>query len=137
MFYAILDTNVLVSAMLKANSNPGEVVIESLQGKIIPILSPEILGEYTEVLHREKFKFDEQKVEVLLEGMKERALSFGLSDVNEVLPDPKDVVFYAVTMEARKCFDAFLVTGNIKHFPIKPYVVTPSEMIEILKQDLF
>lgn len=137
MFYAILDTNVLVSAMLKANSNPGEVVIESLQGKIIPILSPEILGEYTEVLHREKFKFDEQKVEVLLEGMKERALSFGLSDVNEVLLDPKDVVFYAVTMEARKCFDAFLVTGNTKHFPIKPYVVTPSEMIEILKQDLF
>lgn len=26
--------------------------------------------------------------------------------------------------------DAYLVTGNIKHFPNKPFVVTPREMIE-------
>ena len=49
------------------------------------------------------------------------------------LADPKDVVFYAVTMEARQDNDAYLVTGNTKHFPIKPYVVTPREMLTILE----
>ena len=53
--------------------------------------------------------------------------------VEENLPDPKDMVFYAVTMEARKDSDAYLVTGNIKHFPLKPYVVTPREMLTILE----
>ena len=28
-------------------------------------------------------------------------------------------------MEARETTDAYLVTGNIKYFPVKPYVVTP------------
>ncbi|MBQ9157285.1 MAG: hypothetical protein IJ137_10955 [Eubacterium sp.] len=53
--------------------------------------------------------------------------------MKENLPDPKDVVFYAVTMEARKADDAYLVTGNIKHFPLKPFVVTPREMLTILE----
>jgi hypothetical protein len=53
--------------------------------------------------------------------------------VEENLPDPKDVIFYAVTMEARKDSDAYLVTGNIRHFPLKPYVVTPREMLTILE----
>ena len=53
--------------------------------------------------------------------------------VRESQPDPKDVVFYAVTMEARKTDEAYLVTGNIRHFPLKPYIVTPREMLTILE----
>jgi predicted nucleic acid-binding protein len=48
----------------------------------------------------------------------------------EYFPDPKDVVFYEVAISKD---DAYLVTGNTKHFPKKPIVVTPSEMLEILK----
>ena len=44
-------------------------------------------------------------------------------------PDPKDIVFYEVAMYKDV---AYLVTGNIKHFPKKPFVVTPAEMVEIL-----
>ena len=43
---------------------------------------------------------------------------------------PKDVVFYEVTLSKE---DAYLVTGNIKHFPQKPFVVTPAEMIAIIE----
>ena len=43
-----------------------------------------------------------------------------------------DAIFYEVVMEARETTDAYLVTGNIKHFPVKPYVVTPKEMLDIL-----
>ena len=53
--------------------------------------------------------------------------------VEEVIPDPKDVVYYEVVMEGRKEHDdAYLVTGNIKHFPIKSFVVTPKEMLDIM-----
>ncbi len=38
-YYAVLDTNVLVSAMLKTGSVPGQVAAEALNGDIIPILN--------------------------------------------------------------------------------------------------
>ena len=50
------------------------------------------------------------------------------------MPDPEDIVFYAVTMEKRQDQEAYLVTGNIKHFPEKPFVVTPREMLAILTE---
>ena len=50
-------------------------------------------------------------------------------DIDEIFPDPKDIVFYEVAMSKD---DAYLVTGNIKHFPKKPFVVTPAEMMELL-----
>jgi predicted nucleic acid-binding protein len=50
----------------------------------------------------------------------------------EILPDPKDVVFYEVALSKE---DSFLVTGNIRHFPQVDFVVTPAEMVEIIKQN--
>ena len=44
-------------------------------------------------------------------------------------------VFYEVVMEERKNEDAYLVTGNIKHFPIRPYIVTPREMLDIILEE--
>ena len=53
--------------------------------------------------------------------------------IEELMPDSKDVVFYEVVMEARKSeSNAYLVTGNLKHSPVKPFVVTPKEMMEIV-----
>ena len=43
-----------------------------------------------------------------------------------------DAIFYEGVMEARETTDAYLVTGNIKHFPVKPYVETPKEMLDII-----
>jgi len=51
------------------------------------------------------------------------------------LSDPKDKVFYEVVMEGRKSEDAYLVTGNIKHFPTTSFIVTPREMIDIILAD--
>jgi len=49
----------------------------------------------------------------------------------EEFPDADDIVFYEVKMSVD---EAFLVTGNIKHFPKNPLVVTPTEMVEILSK---
>ena len=53
-YYAVIDTNVLVSAMLKWESVPGSVLVLAFDGPITPILNEEILAEYREVLRRPK-----------------------------------------------------------------------------------
>ena len=133
-YYAVLDTNVLVSAMLKTGSVPGQVAAEALYGDIIPILNEEIIAEYEEVLHRPKFRFDKNAVKVLLDELKKRAVYSDYGLIDDEIPDPKDVVFYAVLMEKRKEEEAYLVTGNIKHFPMRTYVVTPREMLDIIEE---
>ena len=133
-YYAVLETNVLVSAMLKSGSVPDKIAAEALYGDIIPVLNDEILAEYEDVLRRPRFKFDERAVRVFLDELKRRAVYLDAGPIDEVLPDPKDVVFYAVLMEKRKEEEAYLVTGNLKHFPIRTYIVTPREMLDILSE---
>ena len=130
--FAIIDTNVLVSAMMKPQSVPGQVVKESLNGQIIPVVNWEIMDEYKKVLRRLKFGFDPRDVSVLLKELEKRAVYCDASTIEDLMPDPKDIVCYAVTMEKRQDQEAYLVTGNIKHFPEKPFVVTPREMLAIL-----
>ena len=132
-YYAVLDTNVLVSAMLKMGSVPGQVAAEAMNGDIIPVLNDDILAEYEEVLRRPKFQFEERAVRVFLEELKRRAVYTDAGPIEDVIPDPKDIVFYAVLMEKRKEEEAYLVTGNLKHFPVRTYIVTPREMLDIIQ----
>lgn len=132
-YYAVIDTNVLVSAMLKFQSIPGQITNEALLGNLVPLLCDEIVEEYREVLARPKFKFDQKVVNILIDGIIDRGVFLDTAPVEEIIPDLKDVVFYEVVMEGRKEYDdAYLVTGNIKHFPIKSFVVTPREMLDIM-----
>ena len=133
-YYAVIDTNVLVSALLKNGSLPSLVIAESLKGDIIPVVNEEILAEYKDVLSRPKFRFDKIAVQVLLDELKRRAVYSDYGIVTDSIPDPDDVVFYAVLMEKRKEEDAYLVTGNLRHFPIRTFIVTPREMLEILEE---
>lgn len=48
-----------------------------------------------------------------------------------ILPDMKDLPFYEVVMEKRED-GTYLVTGNLKHFPTRPFIVTAREMLNIL-----
>ncbi len=56
-YYAVIDTNVLVSVMLKWNSVPGSIMELAFDGPIVPVLNADILAEYREVLMRPKFRF--------------------------------------------------------------------------------
>lgn len=131
-FYAVIDTNVLVSSMLKGTSIPGIIVDKAINGPIIPLLNEEILKEYEDVLLRNKFGFEEQDVDTLIGELKKRALYMDRMETEEVFSDPDDVVFYEIVMTARSATDAYLITGNKKHYPIKSFVVTPREMLEII-----
>ena len=90
----------------------------------------EIISEYEDVLHRAKFGFSEANNRHYLETLKRVGVHSQRIASSEQFPDPKDVVFYEVALSKD---DAYLVTGNNKHFPLTPIVVTPAEMLEILE----
>ncbi len=134
-YYAVIDTNVLVSTLLTKNENsPVVQVMRAVQsGKIIPLYSGEILKEYDEVLHRPKFHFANESVGKLVETILRYGITVEPSPTGEILPDMDDIIFYEVVMEKRED-DAYLITGNMKHFPRRNYIVTPAQMMEILNQ---
>lgn len=91
-----------------------------------------IFAEYEEVLNRTKFRFPASSISAILKKVKNTGMATTAIPTSEHFPDPKDVVFYEVAMSKE---DAYLVTGNKKHFPNKPIVVTPAEMVAILQRE--
>ena len=132
-YFAVLDTNVLVSALLSKKSVPAEILDEATHGRIVPLFDDEILTEYEDVLHRKKFPFTAREVRALIEAIKDGGVYVEAGPVDAILPDLDDAVFYAVVMEKRKDGDAYLITGNQKHFPKEPFIVTPKEMLDIIR----
>ena len=131
-YYAVIDTNVLVLAMLKWDSVPGNVLSLTFEGPITPILNQEIVAEYREVLSRPKFHLTKDIIDDVLESLNAVGIYVDADAIDIDLPDPKDSIFFEVVMEERKSEDAYLVTGNIKHFPNEPFIVTPRQMIDIV-----
>ncbi len=133
--YAVIDTNVLVSSLLSSNefSNTA-IIIKCIFNEVItPLYNNAIIEEYREVLSRQKFKFPPLLIENLISGL----TAFGIDTIcsnitiDEIFPDTDDIVFYEVAMSKE---DSFLITGNLRHFPRKPFVVSPAQMVEILNE---
>ena len=131
--YAVIDTNVIVSALLSRHQDSATVkILDYLYGRtIVPVYNDEILDEYATVLRRTKFNFPESTICATLEAIKAGGVKSDRISCEEQLPDPKDIVFYEVALSVE---DSYLVTGNTKHFPKKPFVVTPAEMLQIIDQ---
>lgn len=131
--YAVIDTNVLVSALLSNQPNAATVRLMGrlIGGEIIPVYSSEIMREYRDVLGRKKFSFEPEMVRYLLMAIERYGVLLEPVATGIVLPDMKDLPFYEVVMEKRSDA-AYLVTGNLKHFPAEPFIVTARQMLEIL-----
>lgn len=130
-FLTIIDTNVIVSAFLSRHNDSATVLFLDclFKGTITPIYNDEILNEYSTVLTRSKFKIAKEKIDAVLTEIKTKGIHSERVNSGETLPDAKDLVFYEVALSKE---DSFLVTGNLKHFPKKPFVVSPAEMMEII-----
>ena len=131
----MVDTNVIVSALIAKNpdSPPRQVFRAMLSGDIIPLYHSDILDEYEEVLGRKKFHLKKETIQTVLEAIRQFGVEVMPRPTGESLIDMDDLVFYEVAME--KCDDdAYLVTGNQKHYPVRDFIVTPAEMLEILRK---
>lgn len=135
--YAVIDTNVIISAFLSRRKEAATVkIIEAVLSRtIVPMYNSEIITEYYDVLHREKFHIPPNYADSIIQAITEIGLSVGRKHSTINFPDIDDAVFYEIAL-ARD--DSFLITGNLKHFPRNCRVVSPAEMIEILnkKSDL-
>ena len=131
---AVIDTNVLVSALLSKNDDAAtvQVIHKMFLSEFIPLFSGEILSEYHEVLKRKKFGFSETTVNQLISSIEKMGEKVAPSNTGEILPDMKDLPFYEVVVEKQED-GAFLVTGNMKHFPTKPFIVTPRDFLDVLQ----
>ena len=132
MIYAVIDTNVFVSALLSRNSDAATVqVIGAIAaGSVCPLYNQEIIAEYEDILHRPKFGFPRKAIDSILNTVQSIGLYADRMHSFEHFPDTDDIVFYEVALSKE---DAYLVTGNTKHFPRTPIVITPAEMVEILR----
>jgi putative PIN family toxin of toxin-antitoxin system len=110
----VLDTNVLVSALLQPASPPGRV-LDLVTARMVDIaLDERVLTEYREVLLRSEFSFPPLYVHELLDfvwlyGRRTHAAPFPIR-----LPDADDVKFIEVALSAGA---SALVTGNLRHYP--------------------
>lgn len=127
----MIDTNVLVSALYSQNPDtaPFQLLDNLFKGRLIPMYNAEIIAEYKEVLSRPKFPFAQEDIQSVIDAIIHCGIMAERIWADEILPDPKDVVFYEVAMSRD---DSYLVTGNIKHFPKVWRVVTPRELLDII-----
>ncbi len=130
-YYAVIDTNVLVSALISGNETSATVDIlkKLISGSIIPVYSKEIMEEYSEVLNRKKFGFAKKDTDYLLSTISAYGVLTNPLPTDIILPDKKDLPFYEA---AAQHFSAYLITGNLKHFPGKPFIVSARQMIILI-----
>ena len=109
-------------------------VLESLfLHRITPLYNDDIIKEYNEVLHRAKFNLSDDQINTVIELVKQYGIDSSRFPYDGTMPDEDDRVFYEVCLSKE---DSFLVTGNLKHFPKEPQVITAAEMMEILDNEL-
>ena len=92
-YYAVIDTNVIVSSMLKHDSIPGKITDLVVSNVIVPLLNEEILDEYFEVLTKNKFNFEINNVQRAIAIIKEKGLLLTREQSLEDFIDEDDIVF--------------------------------------------
>ena len=131
---AVIDTNVIVSALLSKHADTATVQVLNyvFTGNIIPIISADIYNEYSEVLKRSKFSFPEKQVDILLNSLLTNSKIINPIEKEDVLIDKKDKPFLDACFSTEEA--SYLITGNKKHFPIYDVIVTPGEIVDLIKK---
>ena len=128
----VLDTNILVSAIL-ASGPPAAIVDLIANGNLRSIYNDHIINEYCKVLYRPKLGFRPIQVDRLLDNIIRTGVAVEV--IPSIIPmiDEEDRKFY----DAAKTSLAFLVTGNVKHFPKEPFIITPAGFLKSYQEKLF
>ena len=130
----VLDTNVLVSGLLQPFGPSGQIVLLVASGELVLCHDARILAEYQEVLFREKFRFEPERVDALLEEIRMGGISVAARPLTIRLPDPDDEPFLEIAVAGGA---QMLVTGNVKHYPAEARhgveVISPRSFIELYR----
>ena len=125
-FRIVLDTNILVSALLSPEGNSAKIYKMFLTGRLSLVYSNEIFEEYQDVLFRPRIGIPADDAEIVLAAVWQYGKKImPLSSANTMI-DEDDRIFYDTAKNA----DAFLITGNKRHYPQDSFIFTPAEFIE-------
>lgn len=127
----VLDTNVIVSALLDATSVPAQVLDLCVAGEVDLVVDGRILAEYRDVLRRPELGLDERDIDELIHVTRYAEHVVGIP-LPFSLPDPDDQPFLECAVAG--AVDA-LVTGNTKHFRLRAGrldipILTPRQFLE-------
>ncbi|MBL8293041.1 MAG: putative toxin-antitoxin system toxin component, PIN family [Bryobacterales bacterium] len=136
MIRVVLDTNIIVSALLQPLGPPAEVFLMVLASKVQLCLSGSIFTEYEEVIRRPRFRRTEETVVATLEAIRAKAYWVRPSELVRACSDPDDDIFLECCQASGA---AYLITGNVRDFPLywlSTEVVTPRRFLEIVAAKL-
>jgi len=123
MIYAVIDTNVLVSALITHNPEAAtaKVVRLLLEQEFVPLYDADIIAEYEDVLHRAKFPILKETADALISFIIENGIEASRGIFDEPMPDEEDRVFYEVSL-----------SQDLKHYPTSPHVIAPADFINLI-----
>jgi putative PIN family toxin of toxin-antitoxin system len=128
----VLDTNVIVSALMTPAGNEAIVLLLCLRGQLSLCISPAVLAEYENVLHRPRLKLKLPEIKATLTAIRSVGLLVNTTETLKISEHEEDNRFYECASAAKA---DYIVTGNTKHFK-KPYkttkIVTASQLLEIV-----
>lgn len=134
MTKVVIDTNVLVSALLKTSGAEAAVLKCAVEGKVLWCVSPAVLAEYSDVLHRPKFScIPREYIDAFL-MLAARAELVSPKERASVSPHEPDNRFLECAEAAAA---SYLITGNLRHFPSRHEaieIVTAPSFLAILHE---
>jgi uncharacterized protein len=114
MIRVVLDTNIIVSALLQPLGPPAQVFLLTLGRSMQLCVSGSIYAEYEDVLRRPRFQRNEDIIAGTLQAIRDRGFWVRPAERVRACADPDDDIF----LECAQAAEAhYLVTGNLKHFP--------------------
>lgn len=142
MLRAVLDTNVLVSALLSSSGIPAQILARS--GEYQLLISDVLLDEVRDVLSRKRIRrkyplTDDDVVRfVALVGVAAEFVALDLSRVENVIEnDPPDNLILATAVQGRA---DMLVSGNVHFLQLDSHagigMVTPAAFLSALHNRL-
>ncbi len=131
----VLDTNVIVSGILKPYNKTAAILGLIADGVIRVAYDLRILSEYRDVLSRPKFNFAKEHIQAFLDQVEQEGVLVSPRPLKHHLPDPDDEPFLEVALSGRA---EAIVTGNKRHFPRRDYqgvkILSPVEFLEAFKE---
>jgi putative PIN family toxin of toxin-antitoxin system len=135
MIRVVFDTNILFSAAFKSVGVPAQVLDLVTPGILTPCISDAIMAEYLDVLTRPILRPHAARARDVLALMAKIAVHVSPTLKLSLCSDPDDNRFLECALAAQA---AYLVTGNLRHFP-KDYepvaIVTPRQFLNLLIAD--
>jgi putative PIN family toxin of toxin-antitoxin system len=115
MIRVVLDTNILISALLSPQGLPAQVFLMTIIDPDTQLcVSGDIFAEYEEVIRRPRFHRSDSEIVATLRTIREKGFWVRPTEKVYVCSDPDDDIFLEC---ARAAAAEYLVTGNAKDFP--------------------